>query len=282
MRLQTLVVLAFSLFFCGTPPVAHALSQEMERDSQIQGMEYQQYRGTQKGVTVDAHITRRNEKVLKIEFIADPPGSVQLKNAQLISPEGTIHTPQATYEVSEQAARNLGRLRPIPVVKTKKSKSSMGKIGSALLGAGLSTALSGMSSPSHSTAYHAGQYGREAAKASGSGTAALGALGGLAPLALSGGKSPKAQPGEEIQWIEPKTAGTGIFSSVAEFECPASESSGGPWQLKADMENPKGSPLTYTFILGSGLVTAGGGPPRPLQDSDWEDIQLTGPRSKLL
>ena len=139
-----------------------------------------------------------------------------------------------------------------------------------------------MSSPSQSTAYHAGQYGAEAAKASGSGSAALGALGGLAPLALSGGGSPKGQSGEEIEWIEPKTAGTGIFSSVAEFECPASDLSSGPWQLKADMENPKGSPLTYTFMLSPGLVTAGGGPPRPIMDPDWEGIQLTGPRSKLL
>lgn len=282
MRRRAWVVFVFSLFFCGISPATCALSQEVERDSEVQGLEYQQYRGTQKGVTVDAHVIRRNDKILKIEFIADPPGAVQLKNAKLVSPESKVYQPQAAYEVSEQAARNLGRLRSVPVVKTKKSKSSMSGMGSALLGAGLSTALSGMSSPSHSTAYHAGEYGAKAAKASGSGTAALGALGGLAPLALSGAGSSKGPSGEEIQWIEPKTAGTGIFSSVAEFECPPAESSDKPWQLKADMENSKGATLTYTFILGPGLVTSGGGAPRPLVDPDWEGIQLTGPRSKLL
>ena len=236
-----------------------------------ESLDYQHYQDTQKGIPLDLHVVRR-DNVLKTEFISDPIGALQMKSVQLISPEGKIYLPKKTYEVSEQAARNLGRLRPIPVRKAKKSKSSMGKIGSALLGAGLSTALSGLGSP-HSTAYSAGHYGAEAAKDTSSGLSTVGLVSGLAPVALLGTGNGRHAPSEEIEWMEPKTAGTGIFSSVAEFECPAPSSSEEPWQLKAEMEDRKGSWVTYTFDFY----------PVPPPPSLWEEkIQLTGPSSKLL
>lgn len=229
-------------------------------------------RDTQKNITVDAYFVRRENKALKVEFISDPPGAVTLDNAQLISPEGVSYEPYQTYNVSEQAARNLGRLRPIPVLKSKKSKSSMGKIGSALLGAGLSTALSGVG-PSHSTAYSAGKYGAEAAKHTSSGLSTVGLVSGLAPLAMSGTGSHRPVKGEDVEWMEPKTAGTGIFSSVAEFEFSRPNPSEKPWQLKAEMEGRGGSSRTYTFDFY----------PLPPPPSLWEEkIQLTGPSSKLL
>jgi len=229
------------------------------------------YQDTQKKIRVDAFVIQRDEKIFKVEFISDPPGAVKLHSVQLISPEGVSYAPYQTYDVSEQAAKNLGRLRPIPVPKSKKSKSSMGKIGSALLGAGLSTALSGFSSPSHSTAYSAGQYGAEAAKTS-SGFPTVGLVSGLAPLAMSGTGNNRQAKREDVEWVEPKTAGTGIFSSVAEFERPAPSPSEEPWQLKAEMKDRGGSTLTYTFSLY----------PVPPLPSVWEEIQLTGPSSKLL
>jgi len=230
------------------------------------------YQDTQKKIRVDAYVIQRDEKVFKVEFISDPPGAVKLHTAQLISPAGVNYVPYQTYDVSEEAARNLGRLRPIPVLKSKKSKSSMGKIGSALLGAGLSTALSGLSSPSHATAYSAGKYGAEAAKHTSSGLSTVGLVSGLTPLALTGTRNSHQAQTEDVEWIEPKTAGTGIFSSVAEFEYPAPSPSQEPWQLKAEMEGPGGSSITYTFNLY----------PVPPSPSVWERIQLTGPSSKLL
>jgi len=225
---------------------------------------------TQKGVTVNARVIPRDEKVFKIELISQPPGAVKLESVRLISPEGVAYAPSQIYDVSEQAARNLGRLRPIPVPKSKKSKSSMTRIGSALLGAGLSTALSG-ASPSHSSAYSAGKYGAEAAKHTSSGLSTVGLVGGLAPLAMSGTGSHQAGR-EDIEWVEPKTAGTGIFSSVAEFERPTPSPSQEPWQLKAEMKGRGDSSLTYTFNLY----------PVPPLPSVWEKIELTGSSSKLL
>ena len=229
------------------------------------------YQDTQKKIRVDAYVIPRDDGSVKVEFISDPPGAVKLNAAQLISPEGVEYVPYQSYDVSEQAARNLGRLRPIPVPKSKKSKSSMNKIGSALLGAGLNTALSGLSSPSHSTAYNAGNYGAEAAKTS-SGFPTVGLVSGLAPLAMSGTKNTRSASTEDIEWVEPKTAGTGIFSSVAEFESLRPSPSQEPWQLKAEMKGHNGSSLTYTFNLY----------PVPPLPSIWEKIQLTGPSAKLL
>lgn len=259
--IRTFAILTVALLISGRSLSAEEVSQTQEEF----------FWDTQKGVTVNARVVPRDEKVFKIEFIAQPPGAVKSESVRLISPEGAEYAPLQIYDVSEQAARNLGRLRPIPVPKSKKSKSSMNKIGSTLLGAGLSTALSGLSSPSHSTAYRAGKYGAEAAKTS-SGLPTVGLVSGLAPLAMSGrGSHPQAQ-GEEVEWVQPKTAGTGIFSSVAEFEYPAPSLSQEPWQLKAEMKDRRGSSLTYTFNLY----------PVPPLPSVWEKIQLTGPPSKLL
>lgn len=231
------------------------------------------YQDTQKNVRVDANVIRRDGKAFKVEFISDPPGAVKLQTAQLISPDGVSYAPYQIYDVSEQAARNLGRLRPIPVPQSKKSKSSMGKVGSALLSTGLSAALSGLSSPSPSSAYSAGSYGAHAAKA-GSGFPTVGLVSGLAPLALSGTGNAHPAKGENVEWVEPKTAGTGIFSSVAEFDRPAPSPSQEPWQLKAQMKDSRGSSLTYTFRFY----------PVPPLPSIWEKekIKLTGPSSKLL
>lgn len=265
------ILILFFLIYGASPTLG--VSEGENTTAETEGLDYQRIQNTQKGIPVDAHVIRRTN-TLKMEFISDPVGAVRLKSVQLISPEGITYEPKEIYDVSEQAARNLGRLRPIPVPKSKKSKSSMNKIGSALLGAGLSTALSGLSSPSHSSAYHASQYGSQAAKQSSSGLSTVGLVSGLAPLALSGtgSGSNRQAKGEDVEWVEPKTAGTGIFSSVAEFECPAPSSSQEPWQLKAEMEDRKGSSLIYTFNFY----------PVPPLPSIWEEIQLTGPSSKLL
>lgn len=240
---------------------------------EISDTEITVYQDTREKIRVNAYLIRRDELVFKVEFISEPPGTVKLKTARLISPEGVSHAPYQIYDVSEQAARKLGRLRPISVPKSKKSKSSMDKIGSTLLGVGLSTALSGLSSPSHSTAYSAGKYGAEAAKTS-SGFPTVGLVSGLAPLAMSGtgSGSNRQAKGGDVEWVEPKTSGTGIFSSVAEFEYPTPGSSPEPWQLKAEMEGRGGVSITYTFNLYLN-------PPLP---SVWEKIELTGPSSKLL
>ncbi len=259
-RILTLLIIFTTLFF------ETALFAKDVSDAKITV-----YQDTQKHIRVDAFVIQRDEKIFKVEFISDPPGAVTLEKVQLVSPEGMSYAPYQTYNVSEQAARNLGKLRPIPVLKSKKSKSSMAKIGSALLGAGLSTALSG-SSPSHSAAYGAGKYGTEAASHASSGLSTVGLVSGLTPLALSRTQSTHRATTEEVEWVEPKTAGTGIFSSVAEFERPRPSPSQEPWQLKAEMKDRGGSSLAYTFSLY----------PVPPLPSTWEEIQLTGPSSKLL
>lgn len=258
--LYFIVFFIFSILFGGIPP-AFGVSEQENPTAETEESDYQRVQNTQKGIPVDAHVIRRTN-TLRMEFISDPVGAVRLKSIQLISPEGIIYEPREIYDVSEQAARNLGRLRPVPVPKAKRSKSSMSKIGSALLGVGLSTALSGLGSPSHSTAYSAGHYGAEAAKQSSSGLSTVGLVSGLAPVALAGTGS-RGQA---------SAAGTGIFSSVAEFERPASSPSQEPWQLKAEMEGRGGSSLIYTFNFY----------PVPPSPSIWEKIKLTGPSSKLL
>lgn len=243
---------------------------------------YRHYRDTQKKVTVDAYVIRMREDALKIEFISDPPGKVQLKSAQFISPEGVVCRPKEMYEVSEQAARHLGRLRPIPVPKEKKTKSKKVKIGSLLLGTGL-TALSGFSGSSGTGAAKAAECATDVASKGSSGLSALGAVGGLVPLALSQAGNSGQTSSEEVEWVEPQTAGTGLFSNVAEFSCPPSTSSSKPWRLEAEMEQQGKSVSTYTFYLQPDPFISGGGRSGPPSTpSDWEMIQLTGSKAKLL
>ena len=233
---------------------------------------------------MDAHVLRTRGNVLRVEWMTDPLGAVKLKSAQLVSPEGVVYAPKESYDVSEQAARNLGRLLPYAVPKQKKSKSAKAKIGSLLLGTALTT-LSGVSGSSGSAASSAANCGTAAVKqGASSGFSTLGAVSALAPLALTSTGGSGKNSSKEVEWVEPKTAGTGIFSSVAEFECLSTAPAQNPWRLEAQMEQHDGSVSTYTYLLDPALFVlgAGGQPPGPSGDLSWRGIQLIGPRSKLL
>ena len=212
---------------------------------------YHHLEDTQRKVTVDAHISLTRDNFLQVEFISHPPGKVRLLSTELVSPEGKVYGPKDTYEVSEEAARNLGRLRPMAVPKgQKKSGLSAGRVGSALLGTGLAAALSGMGGGSHAqTAYDSVGYATKTASTSHTALSTLGAAAGATALARSGGPAPS--PSQEIEWIQPATAGTGLFSSIAQFDHPLPSSSHKPWHLKAVMDHLNGKTSTYDFKIPS-------------------------------
>lgn len=243
-------------------------------------MIFKRYQDTQKEV-VDAYVARVREDAVKVEFFTYPFGLVKVKDIRLVSPEGMIYGPKTLYDVSEQAARNLGRLRPILVSKTPKPKSAKAKIGSALLGTGIAL-FSGSSSSSTPSVYDAGSYAAGGSIPSKtSGLSALQVASGLAPLAVSqvGGSAQGGSTGGE--WMKSETAGTGIFSNVAEFACPPFGGASKPWKLEAEMEHRDGAIYTYTFALDPFHFSPGNFPPGPPASPEWDDIALTGPRSKL-
>lgn len=234
------------LDFLRTPEPLKLDEELAEKTRELIG--YHRFEDSQKKVTVDAHVTLTQDN-LRVEFISYPPGKVRLQSAELVSPEGEVYGPKDTYEVSEEAARNLGRLRPMAVPKgQKKSGLSRGRVGSALLGTGL-VALSGIGGGSHAkTAYDTAGYATKTASTSHTALSALGAAAGGAALAKSGSALPSSTS-QEIEWIQPPTAGTGIFSSVADFNHPLPSSSHEPWHLKAVMDHLNGKTSTYTFTI---------------------------------
>ncbi len=252
-----------------------------ERQEGSEPPAYQHYQDTQNNVSVDAYVSRVQEDVLKMEFISRPPGMARVKSVQLISPEGTVYGPKTLFEISEQAAKNLGRLRPVFIPKQQASKSTKTKVGSALLSSSL-MALSGLSGSSKSTYNTAGYH---AAKKSSSGLSTLGALGGLTPALVTGGSgsSSKGASGEG-EWVYPPTAGTGVFSSVAEFDASHIADTSNPWKLQTTMQYPDGKEAVYSFVLYPAGFPAGDKPPEgpPREKSTWDEIQLTGSSSKLL
>ena len=216
------------------------------------------YQDTQAGITVEAFVTQTDDGILKVEFISRPPGKVRLVRAELTSPEGVVYAPKDIYEISEEAARNLGRLRPIPALKEAPKKSAKSKWASALTGAALSTALSGIGSSHPKSAYDSMGHTTYAASGSRSTAAALGLAGGATPLLLSRKKQSADAGAEGVQWLEPVTAGTGIFSSVAEFELPAGMDSSAPLSLAAVFDQMNGWVKTYSFVLPPFLFTGTG------------------------
>jgi len=274
-RIEAILLIVFTLLAC-----INVTAEDKDAAIKTKAIEYQYYTDTQSNITVDAHVVHARGDVLKVVFISQPHGFVQLKNARLISPEGIIHGPNKTFEISEEAAKNLGLLRPVPVPKNKKSKSTKAKIGSFILGTALSS-LSGSSTPRSYDAYHT-------ARQAHSGLSALGLIGGLAPAMLSQTGSGSSAD-EDMELEEPPSAGTGIFSSIAEFSYPSDTSSTEPWHLEAEMvyPNKKIGPYhyvaTYTFTLQPGHFISESTPPLPpAEASEWDQIKLTGPASKLL
>ena len=278
---RSIPFLIFPILLLGIPLLSFGSSPEFETRPKSEATASQRYQDTQRNVTVDAYVTEIGGEVLKTEFISHPPGAVQLKGVQLISPEGGVYGPKEMYNVTEQAARNLGRLRPIPVVRAPSRKTSAAKVSSLLLGTGL-TALSGLSGSPKTSAYKAGEYGAHSAAKTSSGVSALGVVGRLAPAMLSQGGRSKGSASETVEWIEPQTAGTGLFSSIAEFDYPHGMTPADPLRLNAKMEYPDKSTATYTFVLHPGPFAAGGAPSPPPTNSIWEKIKLTGPSAKLL
>lgn len=257
-RLRAVLVLSFLFCLHGVSFVPSGISGPEERQEGSGPPAYQRYQDTQNNVSIDVYVSRAPGDVLKTEFISRPPGMARIKSAQLVSPEGTVYEPETLFEISEQAAKNLGRLRPVFIPKQQASKSTKAKVGSALLSSSL-MALSGLSGSSKSTY---GEAGYHTAKKSSSGLSSLGAV---APALVVGGTKSSKDTSGEGEWVYPSTAGTGVFSSVAEFEVPPAADTSGPWQLKATMQYPDGKEAVYFF-----------------EKSIWDEIQLTGPSSKLL
>ena len=241
---------------------------------------------TEAGITVEAYVVQMPDGTVKTEFISQPPGRVRLIRTKLTSPEGVIYAPKDIYEISEQAARNLGRLRPTAVAKQSPKKSTKSKIGSALVGTAIGAALSGWGgSPQKavsSSAYNEAGHTYQAASGSSTALKTMGAVGGgLAASAI--GQSGKSDSGETDQWLEPVTAGTGIFSSVAEFEIPERMDPSAPWTLGVLFDQMNGWVKTYCFTLPP-VVLAGPGPqysPKDIKKMEGELEDLKKKEKKL-
>ena len=185
------------------------------------------------------------------------------------------------YDISEQAARNLGRLKPVPVPKDKKkSKGTSSKIASFLLGSAVSSVVSSSVPMGVADSAYCPTGTSQAASQWGAGTSAIGAIAGAAPMAFGQSKSPETVPGEEVEWVEPKTAGTGIFSSIAEFIYPTKRSDK-PWQLKVTAEDAKKREIVYTYSLSAEHFVMESMPPVLPGADIWDLILMTGPDSKL-
>jgi hypothetical protein len=280
-EVRLILIFPFVLFFQQISFTAYGFSAEPEeRLESGKPPAFQRYQDTQSNVPVDVYVSQSREKVLKTEFISSPLGMTRIKSVELISSEGTVYGPRTTFEISEQAAKNLGLLQPVFVPEKKVSKSTKAKVGSALLG-GAFTALTGLAGSSKSTYSTGGHY---AAKKSSSVLPAVGIAGGLTPALVSGSARKSKDAQEKGEWVYPPTAGTGIFSSVAEFDIPVVADESKPWQLKATMQYPDGKESVYSFVLFPAGIPAGGRPPEgpPAEKTIWDDLRLTGPSSKLL
>src|SRR3989338_4419592 len=264
---------AFLLCFYQVSFTPSGMSAPEEKQEGVKPPFYQHYEDTQNNIPVDVYVSRAHGDVLKTEFISRPPGMARIKSAQLISPEGTVYGPGSTFEISEQAAKNLGRLRPVFIPGKQVSKSTKAKVGSALLSSSLMV-LSGLSGSSKSTYDTAGYH---TAEKSSSGLSALGALGGLAPALVAGGTGSSKSASGEGEWVYPPTAGTGVFSSVTEFNAFHVADTSDPWKLQTTMQYPDGKEAIYSFVLYPVGVSPGGKPPGgPAREkSAWGKIQLT-------
>ena len=249
--------------------LAYGTVEEEQKSSVGQGAsEVQRYTDTQNNVAVEASVQRTFENRFTIEFISQPSGAIQLKSVKLTSPNGTVYTPQKISDVNEEEARKQGRLAPATAIQEKVVEKNPASKGAFLLGAAL-TAVSHVSVSSGGGNVSCGTGG-----ASHSGVSGLGIASQVA--------SPLVANQVVERHPESQTAGNGIFSSVAEFDCP-SESikvAAAHWNLTAEMQHRDGTLHTYTFILRPDFFVGSSQLSPLLIQSIWYHIRLTGPGAK--